>query len=302
MTGRVVVIGDALIDEMRDEHGVREFVGGAALNVAVGLRVLGVPATLIAMVGDDEAGDRIRTVLTDAGVELIATPASLGSARAISERGPSGEPRYTFNPSAQGRRIRYGASERAAIAAAPLVVISCVALDDREQTADLLAALADAPPVLLDPNPRAGMMNDRAEFVRGFAAVSSRSALVKVGDDDAALLFGIPLADLTARLRADGVPAVLATAGAGGATVVAGGVDVREPVAVLPGPIIDTMGAGDATLASVAASLLAAPNPDQVEWSHALQRAMLVAAATCRHAGALLRVPKDGPELDHIGT
>ena len=34
---RVVVVGDALIDELRDDTGVREFVGGAALNVAVGL-------------------------------------------------------------------------------------------------------------------------------------------------------------------------------------------------------------------------------------------------------------------------
>ena len=57
MTSRVVVVGDALIDELRDEAGVREFVGGAALNVAVGVSRLGVPASLIAMVGDDSAGE-----------------------------------------------------------------------------------------------------------------------------------------------------------------------------------------------------------------------------------------------------
>ncbi|WP_242868700.1 PfkB family carbohydrate kinase, partial [Microbacterium oxydans] len=50
--GSVVVIGDALIDEIRDDAGVRELVGGAALNVAVGLRRLGVDTTLVAMVGD----------------------------------------------------------------------------------------------------------------------------------------------------------------------------------------------------------------------------------------------------------
>ena len=42
MSNRVVVIGDALIDELRDDSGVREFVWGAALNVAVGLTRLGV--------------------------------------------------------------------------------------------------------------------------------------------------------------------------------------------------------------------------------------------------------------------
>jgi len=31
----IVVIGDALIDELRDGRGIKELVGGAALNVAV---------------------------------------------------------------------------------------------------------------------------------------------------------------------------------------------------------------------------------------------------------------------------
>ncbi len=72
MTGRVVVIGDALIDELRDDTGVREFVGGAALNVAVGLSRLGVPTSLIAMVGDDEAGEQIRSYLAEYDVRPAA--------------------------------------------------------------------------------------------------------------------------------------------------------------------------------------------------------------------------------------
>ena len=52
----VVVIGDGLIDEIRDDDGVRTFVGGAALNVAVGLTVLGVPATLVCTLGADDEG------------------------------------------------------------------------------------------------------------------------------------------------------------------------------------------------------------------------------------------------------
>src|SRR5687767_12336550 len=105
MNDRVVVIGDALIDELRDEHGVREFVGGAALNVAVGLSRLGVPTTLIAMLGDDEAGEHIRAYLADFGVQLLATPSSLGTSRAVSTRSPSGEPVYEFNAAAQARGL-----------------------------------------------------------------------------------------------------------------------------------------------------------------------------------------------------
>ena len=107
MTTPVVVIGDALIDELRDDHGVREFVGGAALNVAVGLTRLGVPATLIAMVGDDEAGAHIRAYLEDYGVALIATPSPHGSSRAVSTRAGGGEPVYVFNDAAKNRRIHF---------------------------------------------------------------------------------------------------------------------------------------------------------------------------------------------------
>src|SRR5688500_4369824 len=102
-----VVVGDALIDEIRDDGGVRELVGGAALNVAVGLRRLGVPTTLIAMVGDDEAGAHIREYLDDHDVRLIASDAPQGSSRAIVERDANGEPVYVFNQAAQRRSIRY---------------------------------------------------------------------------------------------------------------------------------------------------------------------------------------------------
>src|SRR4051794_41909772 len=85
MAQRVVVVGDALIDELRGEGGSREFVGGAALNVAVGLAVLGHRPTLLAMVGDDEDGSTIRRFLDDHGVELLATRAPNGPSPAGSD-------------------------------------------------------------------------------------------------------------------------------------------------------------------------------------------------------------------------
>lgn len=293
MTGRVVVIGDALIDEIRDEAGVREFVGGAALNVAVGLSRLGVPASLIAMVGDDAAGEQIRAYCVDHDVELLASPAAHGSSRAVSTRSPGGEPEYVFNDAAQNRRVAYGEAERAAIAAAPMVVVSCFPFDDPEQTELLVDATASAStPLAIDPNPRSGMLHDRAEFVRGFERAASGALLVKVGEDDAQLLYGGPLDDLREKLVGLGVRAVLATYGAGGAAIDAGGTSVSRGISDLPGRIIDTMGGGDAVLATTAA-LVRNRLPDTAEeWDAVLARAMDVAAATCRHEGALLRVPE----------
>lgn len=293
MTERVVVIGDALIDEMRDDRGVREFVGGAALNVAVGLSVLGVPTTLIAMVGDDEPGERIRMFLADFGVELLATPAPHGTARAVSERAGGAEPVYVFNEAARRRRIFFGDAERAAVAAAPVVAISCVAFDDEGQAGDLRELVSvRGGALVVDPNPRSGMMRDVAAFVRGFEALVPGADLVKVGDDDATLLYDASLGTVRERLRSLGARAVLATAGAAGAGVAGDFGVVEAGIVSLPGAVVDTMGAGDSMTATFAAGIASALPRTAAEWDALLVRALGVAAATVRREGALLRTPE----------
>lgn len=332
---RVVVIGDALIDELRDPSGAREFVGGAALNVAVGLSLLGDDVTLIAMVGDDEPGRRIRSYLDDYGVRLVASPSALGSSRAISDR-RDGEPRYEFNEAARHRTLRFDEATLAAIDDAELVVVSCFPFDDAEQYAALRAAV-DRPArrLIVDGNPRAGMLRDRAAFVAAFEELAAHALLVKVGDEDAELLLGDTLAGFVERLqhgadgaraagsteptasgrdgadeRLEGVPAtgtpplaVLATAGRDGAAVHHGDLSTSAGIVPLPGPVVDTMGAGDATLSAVAHYIGRNGLPiDEASWAGALGSAMSIAAATVRHEGALLRVPHASEPIDALGS
>ncbi|KRC61663.1 hypothetical protein ASE14_12565 [Agromyces sp. Root81] len=296
----VTVIGDALIDELRDPRGAREFVGGAALNVAVGLALLGEHVTLVAMLGDDEAAMRIRSYLRDYGVRLVESPSALGTSRAVSDR-TDGEPRYEFNEAAQRRRIRFDDATRAAIDEADLVVVSCFPFDDDEQTAELLAAIERPRDRLaIDGNPRAGMLHDREAFLANFTRAAAGSLLVKVGDEDGELLLGAPLSEFVERLRtapadaaAHGAPAVLATAGRDGATVYDGEHEVHAAIVELPGAVVDTMGAGDATLSAVVHHLAVHGVPRTAgDWAAALGEAMTVAAATVRHEGALLRIPR----------
>jgi fructokinase len=294
MSARTVVIGDALIDEIHDELGAREFVGGAALNVAVGLATLGVPTSLVAMVGDDEAGAVIRTFLAEHGVELLASPSAHGSSRAVSER-VDGEPQYTFNAAALSRRLEFDPAQRAAIEAAPAVLVSCYPFDDAQQTDALLDAVGtDGERLIVDANPRPHLIHDRAAFAAGAARVTAVSALAKIGDDDVPLLYGdgIELTQAVTRAIESGARAVLATAGSRGAFIRAfDGIAVEHGIVPMDGPVIDTMGAGDSTLATVASAFIRTESRDEDFWSDALARAMRVAAATCRAEGALLRVP-----------
>jgi sugar/nucleoside kinase (ribokinase family) len=292
--GPVVVVGDALIDEIHDEDGSsRDYVGGAALNVAMGLARLGIRTQLIAMIGDDEDGATIRSFLAEHDVELIPTIGPFGSSRGVSSR-VNGEPVYVFNQAAQNRRVNVDAEQAAALRDAALVVVSCFPFDDVEQTEALIAAIPNSSQrLVIDPNPRESMMHDRARFVTTFEALAPKALLIKVGDDDAKLLYGSSLESLTRRLLAAGTQNVLATAGKDGASVTTSdGHTASEPIVSLPGPVIDTMGAGDATLASIVATFMQDGTPaTDADWNEALTIAMRIAAATCRHEGALLQLP-----------
>lgn len=291
---RVVVIGDALIDELREPTGSQSFPGGAALNVAVGLTLLGTPSTLIAMVGDDADGQRIKAFLDLHGVELLATPAPYGTARAVSDR-TNGEPHYAFNYAARHRTLLYQDAHRAAVAQAEFVAVSCFPFDNQKEV-DALTALISQPErrLVIDPNPRSGMMSDRELFLANFTAMAARSFLSKVGDDDAALLAGEDLHVFSQRILDAGASTILATAGPLGASLLhAQELGIHQPVADIDGAIIDTMGAGDATLSSLLSTLARHGMPSTTsEMTNALAEAMLIAAATCRAHGALLQQPK----------
>ncbi|MGO4533465.1 PfkB family carbohydrate kinase [Leifsonia sp. 2MCAF36] len=288
----VCVVGDALIDELQTPAGVEEHVGGAGLNVAVGLRRLGLETSLAAMVGEDRAGDDIRAHLTTSGVALHATAVPV-SARAVSDR-RHGEPRYVFNDAARTRHIAFDPQQRSALAGAALVVVSSFPFDDVGQARLLSEAIEDpGSRLVLDPNPRAHLISDLDAFRAGFESLAARSLLVKIGDEDAQLLYGESLTVVARRLLGLGPSAVLATAGAAGASLsLATGETAHSPVHPLPGPIVDTMGAGDATLASITSTLARDGLPETpAAASVALHEAMAIAAATCRVPGALLRLP-----------
>lgn len=302
--GRVAVLGDALIDEIRTDEGSTDHVGGAGLNVAVGLSRLGVPTTLLASIGDDADGEAIHASLAEHGVELVATTNPLGTGRAVSLR-VAGEPTYVFTDAAVARGLDFSPEQLAVLEAAPLVAVSSYPFDDAALTDRLLRVVGTDPVrLVVDPNPRPGFLPGGAaqiaDFAAGFERVAASALLVKVGDDDAELVAGCSLADWQEALLASGTGGVLATRGSAGASLVlagsadaAAGTAPTRGISSADGEVVDTMGAGDATFASIVASLLAERRePGSVDWSGALERAMDVAAATVRAPGALLRLPR----------
>ena len=284
-----VVIGDALIDEMRDETGSVDAPGGSALNVAAGLATLETPAILVAMIGADRDGAVLDSYLGEHGIPVLASPSALGTGRAVSDR-TNGEPSYSFNDAAIARKIVFSTDVLEAIEVAPLVAISGFPFDHADQLEQLSRAL-DGARVAVDANPRLGLVSDANRFGENLLAFAARCELVKIGEDDAHLLYGESAETVASRFVSAGAAAVIATHGPGGATVYLADRVVRRPIAHLTGEPVDMMGAGDATFATVLAGLIRRDfSTDETAWQQILDHAMVVAALTIRAPGGRLRL------------
>ena len=146
---------------------------------------------------------------------------------------------------------------------------------------------------VVDANPRPSVIVDRIAFREGAEKLFSFADIAKISDEDADLLYREDAIDVVARLLSLGAGAVLFTHGEQGASIhTKQGLTVRVSIAEMPGPILDTMGAGDASLATVIAYILRQGVPQSAEaWRFCLDEAMGVAAATCRQMGGGLALP-----------
>jgi len=291
---RVVSIGDAIIDAVELTPGaVERFPGGAALNLAVGLARLGLVAQLATRYGADPNGFLIERHLRREGVGILNPPNVEFTGVALSSR-RDGEPTYHFTPPMFRRRILFDDAMRAAIATADAVAVNSFPFDNRREVDALVDALSRAAGlVVVDPNPRPNLIADITAYRGGAERAIAAAGMVKLSDEDAALLYGCAPREVADRLVAAGIDTVLLTHGSGGAGVVTrSGVSLSVPIARGHGPVVDTMGAGDATLATVLRFILVDGMPATHEaWMTCLSEAMRVAAATCASAGGSLMRP-----------
>lgn len=287
----VVTIGDCIIDEVHAEgREPQRFAGGAGLNLAAGIARLGLPSTLVTRVGQDRDGFYLLRYARERGIRVVNTPTVDPTGVAISTR-LNGEPSYAFAPAMFRRRISFRTEALEALSRAGAVIVNSYPLENTAYAEELVRALAVAPGLrIADPNPRPRLIGSMAAFRRGFEKVLPGVTLAKLSDEDVHLIYGSDWQSAAGRLFNLGAETILFSHGANGATVVErSGLRVQVPVASRPEPIVDTMGAGDATLASLVASVLTAGRPRSADdWRRYLSDAMAVAAATCRQAGAEL--------------
>lgn len=297
----VAVIGDAYINEVFDgDHRKGQgttYVGGAGLTVATHLALLDVECVLIASIGNDEAGERVREHLAEHGVQLLPSVGRHATGH-VRSRHSGGRTDSRFDDATKHRRIAFDDEQLAAIARAPYVAVAGFAFDDKKQQRKLLAAVRQPQNrLVLDPNPREGLFLDQDAFRRHFERHASSALLVHLGAGDADLIFHSPVDEVTSDLLDLGVGHVLATEGRNGSRWVnRSGIDVAAPIAFREEPVVDTLGAGDAVFAVAIASLVQEGVPMRgIEARAILHRAMELAGVAIRRGGPLLQDADEVP-------
>ncbi|HEX7810412.1 MAG TPA: carbohydrate kinase [Burkholderiales bacterium] len=283
---RFVSAGEALTDFIRT--GPDAWIsrpGGADWNVARVVATLGVPSAFAGAVSTDRFGDELARLGREAGLDPRFLQ-RIGKAPLIAMVHETSPPAYFFvgSDSAdlafQPALLPHGWLDHA-----EWLHFGCISLA-REPLAGKLLRLLDAAKaagrkISFDPNYR-NIMTEAFDATLRY--VAQRADVIKVSDEDLRGLFRTDdAAEGFAGLRElnPGAP-ILLTRGAEGAELHAGSKVLRQaPPAI---NVVDTVGAGDASVGGLLYSLMTRPDAG---WGEHLKFAVATGTAACLHAGAV---------------
>jgi sugar/nucleoside kinase (ribokinase family) len=298
MSDSVVVFGDLNLDTsvniyhfplhvgdtLFSFNGIADLIGGAATNVAVGLRQLGSAVTFGAVIGQDAIGDLVLAYVAEKQLDTRWIRRDWNTtSRTVVLIDPQGN-RQCVNDPKQVHEYRYPETELPEMLARSSLVYCST-----QSWCRYLAAFARSSGKTVAVDVQA--IVDVDDYHRDFLVAA-----------DIVLLSTERLAmhshDFIRKLWSDfDVSVVVATHGEHGATLgVRDGQSIVYQPAFHLGPVIDKTGAGDAFCAGFLAAVAAGLPFDQ-----ALTRAQLTAAAKIRHKGSTNGVPTRA-ELDALAA
>jgi fructokinase len=291
-----VVVGESLIDLVESRCGsepaFRPLVGGAPLNVAVGLRRLGVATEFVGSVSGDRLGHRIWDLLTQYGVGTDAcTRVDVPTTLALTGL-HDGVPEFTFYGDPPSFALLDPERlDRALVAGGAALYCGSIALMYPGSRETARAAWSTSGPLkVLDPNVRPRLLRDRQVLRATVEEFAATADLVKLSAPDADILLDLDPVGAAAHLQAIGARAVVVTLGPDGAILACGDIEMRVPAPTVDA--VDTTGAGDACTAALMYGLLTQGLPAGPDaWRDLVAFAVTAAALSCEVSGGATAMP-----------
>jgi fructokinase len=292
-----VVAGESLVDIVVPADGGEEedAVGGACLNVAVGLARLDVPTTLVTRIGDDRLGSMVLEHLRDSKVmvpdDSVVAGGTTSTATAHLDAQHAATYEFDLHWELPAQQL---APDTLGLHVGSL---GATLQPGRASVLDLVTQAVEAGMfVSYDPNIRPFFLEDPDTAWREVLELGRGARLVKLSDEDLELLRPGGNAEETCRelLAGEETELVVLTRGGEGASAFAEGSKVE--VSAPPTDVVDTVGAGDSFMASMLALLcewgvvsggtgaLAALDDDRL--ALLVRGAARAAAVTCSRRGA----------------
>lgn len=251
--GRTLVVGEALIDVVVQDGATQEHVGGSPANVAMGLARLGHPADLLAHLGTDARGQRIRDHVVATGVRLVeGSDTAEYTPTATAHVDETGAAVYDFDLPWDIPPADHTGSTH--------VHTGSIAATQQPGASRVLELVQHARPdvtISYDPNMRPRIMGEPHEVRSRIEELVGLADVVKTSDEDLAWLYAdAPLSEVAHLWGRLGPSVVVVTRGPDGALVHVVGTGEETLVPAARAQVVDTVGAGDSFMAGLLSGLL----------------------------------------------
>ena len=314
---RVLSYGEALVDFLPDRSGVplrevetfRKTIGGAPANAAVGLARLGCDVGLLGKVGADEFGHFLLAALQKEGVDVSGVTQTRAAKTGITfiSLDAAGDRSFLFfrEPSAD-MTIAVDDIDTTVIDACTVFVAGSNLLTTPSVRAATMFALQHASAtgrfVVLDPNIRPHLWPVPEEMVPTVRRELDFGDVVKVNEEELALMSPAGPAALWNELREARARALIVTHAAAGAQIFWPGGELHVDAPTVD--VVDTTGAGDGFVAGLICGLLRrcgevdastlAARVDAFsadDWRRVVELGCYVGTSVCQKLGATPALP-----------
>lgn len=248
----ILASGEALIDMLPREtteggDAFQPHVGGSVFNTANALGRLGQKVGFFSGISTDFFGEMLMETLKASGVETGFVARSDRPTTLAFVRLTNGQASYLFYDENSAGRMLSEADMPRLTDDVTCLFFGCISLAVEPCAATYEALMmqgGDTRVTMLDPNIRAGFIQDEATYRARLNRMIGKSDLVKFSDEDLAWFKGGgDLAEMAQSIVAMGPKAVFITEGAKGVTGY-----TAEGAHFVPAPkvqVVDTVGAGD---------------------------------------------------------